>query len=156
MTASNKQGDHRPYDELSQLEKVTSALHEYGDTMSALAPYKKVTGVTLAGTSFIAGSDRMQAKIDIHSDHQSPWGDNASYVTSFELDETEVAEMASSGPGNFRARFNRIAEEMGEKKTAAVKEARQAMRDALSAPNAAALKTAVSAPRRARFTKKAP
>lgn len=153
MTVSKNKGKPRPYEELSLLEKVASALHEYGDTMSATAPYKQVTGVTLAETTYISKGGIMRGKIEIHSDHQSPYGDNASYVTSFELDEAEIKEMADSGPGDFRERFNRIAEQMDAKKKAAIEEERQAMRDALSAPDAAALKTALPAPRRARFTK---
>lgn len=154
MTASGKNGDPRPYDELSLLEKVATSLTEYGDPLSATAPYKHITGVTLTKSSFDRTAHDMKGEIEIHSDHQSPYGDNAQYVTCFELTETQVREIAASGPGNFRERFNQIGQQLAAKREATVEEAKRAMRSALSSPEATALKTSLPAPRRARFTKR--
>lgn len=155
MAKSDKAEKHRPYDELSLLEKVAASLSEHGNASSVSAPYKQITGVSLAETTYNRAGNAISGKIEIHSDHQSPYGDFASYVTSFELTEAEVAEMAKTGPDSFRARFNQLAKQLATKKKAALEAAKQAMRDMLASPEkATALKAPVTALRRARFSKK--
>lgn len=135
-------------------ESVAAVVKElnspYGDFMSASKPYKNIFSLTTQPAAYDAARHDVCAYLEVTSDNQSPYGDNANVTATFYISRTEAERIAAEAPDNFRTRMQMIAGDLGKAFDQARRRAAQEMKQMLRTGYGEEL----SAPPRAAFIRR--